>query len=496
MYLKYSFLFLALHVFLLFSSQETFVNAYLKNVSPTYAVILLESETNMCFKIAYGKNLNALAFTQNFTLANSSRNSYVYDAIITNLTPKTKYFYCVSKGKINYFSTPALGSGNFRFVAMGDSRSQPKIFSEIMKDVNKINPDVIISMGDLVEDGGKKVQWKKYFFDASRNVISHIPFISTLGDHEGERDSGKLFAHYLFPRKNHKKLWYSFDVGNAHFVSLDYRYPKNVEMINWFENDMTNSDAKWNFVFTHRPCYNFGGHCSVWGRDTWPALFQKHKIDIVFSGHSHIYERFLPVKINSSSDWSVTYITTGGAGANLYKARTNQFLAKAFADYHYILFDIKNDSLLMTTFSTNNCIIDRMRIDKSAGYDKKYFYKSTSQKKLNFITMFLRKLSESINTIPLMTIPSEKKICIDSEFKKVGIKISLSKNSRKFYKMKSVKFNLCKGKTKQINLKIFAKDNITVSPWGLITPPLKLDGQICFDEERFEIETGNIEYWP
>ena len=47
-----------------------------------------------------------------------------------------------------------------------------------------------------------------------------------------------LFTHYLFPEKDHLKLWYSYDVGDAHFIFLDWRYPFSEEMIKWFKEDV------------------------------------------------------------------------------------------------------------------------------------------------------------------------------------------------------------------------------------------------------------------
>jgi len=386
-----------------------------------------------------------------------------------------------------------------RFVVMGDSRSQTNIFSEIMKRVNEINPDIIISMGDLVENGGNKEQWKTQFFDISEAVINHIPFISTLGDHEGSRDEGRLFAQYFFPKKDYKKLWFSFDLGNAHFVSLDYRYPKNKEMIDWFKKDMEASNAKWKFVFMHRPCYNLGGHCSMWGREIWPALFRKYNVDIVFSGHSHIYERFLPVRPSDSNGWAVTYITTGGAGANLYDIRKNDFLASTFSDYHFIYFDIKNNILSMKVFSTNDFLFDELTINKRGNrFDKKYFSKVISQEKLNFITEFTRSLAESLTSIPLRTVPVKRRISLKYRVKnrQIKFKISLANESREFYEMESLESVLYGDKRKDFEMKIFSKCDITVSQWGEIKPPLRLEGEFEIGNEKLKVNSGDIRYWP
>ena len=44
-------------------------------------------------------------------------------------------------------------------------------------------------------------------------------------------------------------------------------------------------------------------------REKWVPLFEQYKVDVVISGHSHVYQR------GRKND--VTYIISGGAGAEL-----------------------------------------------------------------------------------------------------------------------------------------------------------------------------------
>jgi hypothetical protein len=60
----------------------------------------------------------------------------------------------------------------------------------------------------------------------------------------------------------------------------------------WAEEDLAKSDARWKFVFFHRPPYTGGTHT---GDERVQAaivpLLEKAGVDVVFAGHSHVYER-------------------------------------------------------------------------------------------------------------------------------------------------------------------------------------------------------------
>ena len=257
---------------------------------------------------------------------------------------------------------------------MGDSRSKPEIFKAISDQVNQLNPDLILSVGDLVGSGGYYNEWEKYYFGVAGDVINHIPMISALGDHEGDSDDGELFTHFLFPHKDYHKLWFSFDYEDAHFIALDYRHPYNEEMIEWFKKDMTASKAKWKFVTMHRPSYNLGGHRSNWGREIWPKLFRDYKVDIVFAGHSHIYERFYPTRpLSQSNSWPVTYITTGGAGAPLYEVVQDPALAFAKSINHFVYISLNKNQLDLKTYLMDGTILDKISFSKrEKEYEESY----------------------------------------------------------------------------------------------------------------------------
>ena len=461
----------------IFSQSVITKGPYLSEPENTSIIIRWESSKVLPFVVKYGseKNLNNLQIAKK--IGNHS-NRYLYEAKIEKLIPGKKYYYQVIsdtvKSNVGYFKCKTPQDEALTFVVIGDSRSNPKVFSEISEKVYHDNPELIISVGDLVRKGGIYEEWEKYFFGVTKKIIDHIPLIPSLGDHEGSNDEGKLFTYFFFPRMSYKKLWYSYNYGNAHFVVLDYRYPENEEMIEWFKNDMSKSKSKWNFVYMHRPCYNLGGHCSAWGREIWPKLFNQYKIDIVFAGHSHLYERFYPVKPYDTPDaHPVTYITSGGSGASLYKAGSNPVLAFSKSVYHYVTVKINKDKINLKVYLKDGSLLDSISWKKN-GDDLNKIVKY--QDELDIVGMIMNSTSKQIERLPMKEIPATMEFELKPVFYKgdLEIKISLTEESKKYYEMKEVCDTIKNAEPTKFIVKIFAKGDMTVSKWGEITPEIKL----------------------
>jgi predicted phosphodiesterase len=465
-------------------------------------IIRWETDAPSSGIIKYGVD-NILNMEDSASIRGIKNGGYLYEVGLDRLKPGNKYSYQIITDSyettIQHFITHTDDQQSIRFVAMGDSRSNPSIFQNIISNVKDENPDLIISMGDLVENGGDYDQWGDYYFSVAKSLINQIPLISTLGDHEGDGDDGELFRHYLRNDQSTDKQWFSFDYGNAHFISLDYRHADSKEMIDWFIQDITASEANWNFVYMHRPCYNLGGHRSTWGREFWPELFSKYKIDIVFAGHSHIYERFYPLKSISQNDsWPVTYITTGGAGAELYDITKSKFLAALESVNHFVAIELLGDTLKAEVIRNNRSLLDKFTIIKENGnIDEKYLSQISIKEEIDNFTMFTRALSSSIEPIPLNYYPGKIEIeFVSSSDKSIPFSIKLSDKSDDSYSMEPI-FGIIEGdEPEQVSLKIYTNTDITISPWGDITPELILQAKYTDEFGEKVSEGATIGYWP
>jgi len=483
-------------------SQNVLKGPYLIEPGETTMVIRWEVDAKSDYKMEFGlSTLNTKIIQLDFR--GSKHSAYLYEAVLTQLKPNSTYSYRLAghDGQAWYnFKTYDDNQEQFSFVAMGDSRSNPEIFAKIMQQSSSVNPEFIISMGDVVENGGNYEQWENYFFSITEGVFESTPIISTLGDHEGDGDNGELFRYFLRKKEVVDKQWFSFDYGSAHFISLDYRHPGNQEMIDWFIEDITSANKKWNFVYMHRPSYNLGGHRSTWGKGIWPELFREYNIDIVFAGHSHLYERFYPVRPkNQPNAFPVTYITTGGAGAGLYEVSTNErVLAKAESVNHFVDVNIVGDTLNLTAIRMTGSLLDEFQIVKNEfGYSSDFEELIISQEDLDMFTMFTSSISQSISSLPMYSIPViyPLHLQMDSD-KNIPFEIELDHDSKKNYFMKAVADTLKNNEDKLLMLEIFSRTEMTFSSWGEMTPELRLRLIIEYDSKQDTLYGGAINYWP
>jgi predicted phosphodiesterase len=499
------FKFLFLFIFLLTVNgytQKITKGPFLVEPGDTVMLIRWETDQPVGCSVKFGQT-DALDSEVKAELRGEKYGGYLYQATLVELEQDSDYFYQVFAGEsisgIKKFRTTSPNADRMRFVAMGDSRSNPDIFKKIIDNMQVTNPDFIISMGDLVANGGTYTEWEEFYFSVAGVTIDHVPLVSTLGDHEGSGDEGELFRHFLRTDQPTEKQWFSFNYGNAHFISLDYRHPDSEEMISWFKEDIESADAKWNFVYMHRPCYNLGGHRSAWGRDKWPELFRQYRVDIVFAGHSHQYERFHPIRpVTQPDSHPVTYITTGGAGAGLYDVTQNPYLARAESVNHYVDFEISGDTLRAKAIRNDNTLLDEFRMIKSKdNYDDNYLALTMPQENLDILTMFTRAASFSIETIPLDDHPSRAFVNLKSTIADdIGYIIKLSEASQPFYQMESVSDSLKGYENKQIPLSILSKTDMTVSRWGDIKPELIITITYKYKTGEYTIHGGAIEYSP
>jgi hypothetical protein len=167
--------------------------------------------------------------------------------------------------------------------------------------------------------------------------MSDTPLFSCLGNHEYNH----LNYFDLFYLPNNER-WYSFDYGHAHFICLQIdgfsSYGPGSEQYSWLEHDLARAEQPWEFVFFHVPPYSSGPHGSdLQVRTSLHPLFVQQGVDVVFNSHDHDYER-------SVVD-GVTYIVTGGGGAELYgKQNENEASVYFESTLHFLSISLAGDS--------------------------------------------------------------------------------------------------------------------------------------------------------
>ncbi|MBP5550626.1 MAG: metallophosphoesterase family protein [Bacilli bacterium] len=243
---------------------------------------------------------------------------YVCSATLTNLTPCTKYKYRLVNGSDisnTYFFTTAGLTNDWSFVALADCQyGKNKVSHNMIRTMQEIanNPALVVCSGDMTDYGGREeeVTW---FLD--NPVMQDFIFASAPGDHEyWARDisGSKLFTTpyvynntFNFP-KNGANLAlnsnYYFYYNNVLFVMIDtddsdtVSSSKMSQEVNWFKTTIKALEGTYQYlvVLGHKSIYSaYSNDSRVFTtiRPQWYPVFDECGVDLVISGHDHMYSR-------------------------------------------------------------------------------------------------------------------------------------------------------------------------------------------------------------
>ncbi len=241
------------------------------------------------------------------------RGQYCHQVAVTDLAPGTAYTYRVGDAAKNLWSEACSFvtddmDGSFSFITIADVQaSSDENFAHAaltLKAAVDTLPEAefTVNLGDYVNDNTND-EWDWYFdnFAFGNNRLTHVP---VAGNHDGnitnKLNTFNFRNTFCLDRSDNESLegvYYSFDYGNAHFAVLNTNdmYPMSQAQKNWLVNDMTNSDATWKIILMHRSLYSAGKNINkpdtIVMRDVLLPLIDKLDIDLVLSGHDHMYMR-------------------------------------------------------------------------------------------------------------------------------------------------------------------------------------------------------------
>jgi len=260
----------------------------------------------------FGTNPN-LNFTGTCETVSHGALSYnVHKVVATGLNPGTKYEYRVgapgywsdaqeSLNGVGYFETAPDHETEFTFINLGDinggSVSSMQAFGNALRRAINLFPTskFIMQNGDTatnMEDKDKKEQEWKWFFQYSQPYLMNTIWVGTIGNHDVSPDDTNYNQHFNYKSAGDYGTYFSFDYSNVHFINIDTNRHSQ-EQIDWAIYDVVRNGKRWNIAFFHAPLYSNGSH----GNDTstrrrWQEpLCDILGIDLIFTGHDHVYNR-------------------------------------------------------------------------------------------------------------------------------------------------------------------------------------------------------------
>jgi hypothetical protein len=302
---------------------------------------------------------------------------------IKGLEQETEYKYLAVTNKLaapeSVFRTAIRRDTPFKFVVWADDQSNPQIFEPLVDMMIERKPDIGISVGDEVGCGGDYPEWANEFFHPLRRLIIKMPFFVAIGNHEYcESSCGKpvvWFENYM-ALPDTGGYYRAATYGNSRFIMLnqqqDLSCPGVVPGTNqyeWLLKELESPEYKaadFHFMFMHKPPYSdcwsggyYDGESSA--RTNLVPLIEKYGIDIVFSGHTHDYER---------GQWprpgGPYYIITGGAGGGLDDTQYKDWPQMQMHEFvhHFSFITIAGKKLKFSAIDQDGKLIDSFEIAK------------------------------------------------------------------------------------------------------------------------------------
>jgi len=361
---------------------------YAQHVTPDSVVIMWQAKEPARTEVVLMET-GAETVSGKKELREMSRQVTLGEIKISGLVPGARYNYKVklddgtSSG--GTFVTPNPKSNKVRFVAYGDTRTNPKDHKMVVDGITAAKPEFVLHTGDLVSNGRNDGDWDSQFFGPAAIMLQSTVLFPTPGNHEREAD----YYYQYFSLPGNEK-WYSFDWGNCHVVSLDscVDIEPGSEQNEWLKNDLKQSGAEWKILFFHHPLYSaYSGRSSERKemRSDLENVLLEGGVDIVFNGHDHLYSRTGPVTSIKYPGKAITYVVTGGGGAPLYKPMQVSWAVTA-RDLNYCIIDVDDGRFNLTALTPEGKQIDAFTITKKNGiYSKDYMSKSLPRETIELV---------------------------------------------------------------------------------------------------------------
>lgn len=316
---------------------------YLQSGSSTGVVVRWRSDWPGASRVYYGTSPSDLDF-----VATGPAEVQDHVVALTGLRPDTTYYYNVggedgpsmgSTGSNLYFTTAPETSRPVRFWAIGDSGSANAAAAAVRDAYLDLGgrTDLWLMLGDNAYEEGTDDQYQRSVFEMYPSLLRGAVLWPTLGNHDaaslGTVETLPYLDVFTLPKNGEAgglasgtELYYSFDYANIHFICLDAQISDRTPggpMLTWLERDLEATAKDWIVAFWHHPPYTWGTHHSdfesqlIEMRQFALPVLERHGVDLVLCGHSHVYERsyLLNGHYGYSSNLQASMVMDSGSGS-------------------------------------------------------------------------------------------------------------------------------------------------------------------------------------
>lgn len=299
---------------------------------------------------------------------------------------------------------PGVGPGNtqisvkdpehFSFVVLGDTQNfelpeSSGSFVKAVKQVEKIKPTLVMTVGDLVQSCGYTIKCVDYklWKNIAKPILpityevqgNHDRIVSNSDDSRKEQADKEWQSYFNLPTNGpagFEEFTYSFDVGNSHFIVLDTEKPLEHEIgqdqLDWLEKDLAANQKENTFVFYHEPAFpmsykikqSLDVHKDM--RDALWTILDKYNVTAVFNGHEHIYSRQQIDQDEFSAEKNGIYqFIIGNTDAyEKSKVTISDKVDYYHQGYDFVRVDVNGKEITVKLFSVDGDLIDSFTFSK------------------------------------------------------------------------------------------------------------------------------------
>jgi len=242
---------------------------------------------------------------------------------------------------------------SLKFAAIGDNGTGDKAQYELAARMSATHDtfpfDTVIMLGDNLYGSQKPRDLIDKFEKPYKPLLdAGVRFYAALGNHDSQSN------RFYRPWNMNGERYYAFSKKNVKFFALDSDYV-DPKQLRWVDNELKGARDDWKIVYFHHPLYSSGGRhgSEVDLRVTLEPLFVKYGVNVVYSGHDHIYERIKPQK-------GIYYFVAGSGGQLRGGDLTKTALTAAGydRDQTFMLNEVAGDELFFQVITRTGATVD------------------------------------------------------------------------------------------------------------------------------------------
>ena len=330
------------------SGLEITCNPFLQNMQANEVTIFWEVNKTATSWVEMGTNLHLgskVIYSENGLIGVGSG---IQKIRLENLNPEQKYFYRVCSkeittqqaykvvygdsvfSKVYSFTTPIKTVSSFSFLVFNDLHNN----AGFVEKTTNANPDFSFGIfnGDILTDTNNESDYCKNIFSVlSTAFATQKPMFLIRGNHETRGAAARNLYKYIATPSG--KYYYTYTWGNTCFLMLDCGEDKpdnnknyfgladydkyRSEEATWLQEIVKSKEfkqAEFKVVCIHMPLAmkpmgpDFDDHGTADCSKKFLPILNKAGVDLILSGHSHIYRI-----IKKEKDFSMCPVIIGGA---------------------------------------------------------------------------------------------------------------------------------------------------------------------------------------